>query len=323
MHRKVWIDMMRGISMMAILLFHTEMYYAGHDIISYNFYVANSLCAFYFLSGYLFYNEKEFKPLKKLRSIARGLVIPYFIFTLLIAVPKALAHGNSLAPEELLMPILTGTASWFVASLIIAELVFTLLLHITHKWNLYVLPTGIVMLIIAIAASESQIADYWNWKEGLLAVFYLSLGYLFHKNEEWFEPLRHTVWTTAIFILFLILKITTYHIGVNMVINNISNYPLFVVDTMLGILFMISICKQMHRMRLIEWTGRASLYYYFLCGGVPLLVGRMLNKIGAEYNGNYMLVMFAFLLVYVITTSAVWIIQRITLLTHKSTKLYN
>ena len=51
--RKQWIDMARGLCMMAILFFHTEMYYAGHDIIPYVVYVENALIIFFFLSGYI------------------------------------------------------------------------------------------------------------------------------------------------------------------------------------------------------------------------------------------------------------------------------
>ena len=76
--------------MVAILLFHTEMYYAGYDIIPYSFYVENALAMFFFLSGYLFYKDNgTIHPKQKIFSIAVNLIIPYFIFTTLIALPKA------------------------------------------------------------------------------------------------------------------------------------------------------------------------------------------------------------------------------------------
>ena len=52
--RLLWIDMLRGICMIAILLFHTEVYYAGDAVIPYSFYVDNALTIFFFVSGYLF-----------------------------------------------------------------------------------------------------------------------------------------------------------------------------------------------------------------------------------------------------------------------------
>ena len=49
--RKHWIDLLRGICMIAILLDHTEIYYTGDNIINYNFYVVNVLLTFFFISG--------------------------------------------------------------------------------------------------------------------------------------------------------------------------------------------------------------------------------------------------------------------------------
>ena len=51
MERKHWIDSLRGICMIAILLDHTELYYTGVNIIDYNIYVANVLVLFFILSG--------------------------------------------------------------------------------------------------------------------------------------------------------------------------------------------------------------------------------------------------------------------------------
>ena len=56
--RKHWIDNLRGVCMLAILLDHTEVYYSGVNIINYNVYVTDALYLFFFLSGYLMYKQK-------------------------------------------------------------------------------------------------------------------------------------------------------------------------------------------------------------------------------------------------------------------------
>ncbi len=78
--RKHWIDLLRGIWMLAILLDHTEIYYTGINIIDYNAYVVNALTIFFMLSGYLMYKETGFDIRKKMKSIAQTLLLPYFIF---------------------------------------------------------------------------------------------------------------------------------------------------------------------------------------------------------------------------------------------------
>ena len=69
--RKIWIDLVRGFCMLAILVHHTEMYYVGEAIIDYRFFADNALCTFFFISGYLFYKETPFNLKYKLLSILK------------------------------------------------------------------------------------------------------------------------------------------------------------------------------------------------------------------------------------------------------------
>lgn len=110
--------------MTAILYDHTEIYYANENIIPYEMYVINALTAFFFISGFLFWKGKPFQIKNKMTSIFRSLVIPYFIFTTAMAVPKAMVHGENIEITNIIKQILSGNASWFIAALIIAELFF-------------------------------------------------------------------------------------------------------------------------------------------------------------------------------------------------------
>ena len=93
--RKHWIDLLRGFCMVAILLDHTEIYYTGDNIIGYNYYVANVLVAFFFLSGYLFYKDTPFLLQHKLKAIAQYLLLPYVVLQPLSLFLKLL-HTDSI-----------------------------------------------------------------------------------------------------------------------------------------------------------------------------------------------------------------------------------
>lgn len=73
---------------------------------------------------------------------------------------------------------------------------------------------------------------------------------------------------------------------------------------------MVQISKRLPPCKWLEWTGSHSLVYYFLCGGVPLITSKVLDKTGLSYDGNYLYVMVALLIVYVMTTFFTWIIYR-------------
>ena len=137
MERVGWIDFLRGISMMAILIFHTEVYYKQYDVTPYYIYTTNAIILFYFISGYLFYRSSVFSIKKKIRAIVRSLVIPYFIFTTVIGILKPLVRQQTYDWQEIAINILSGRASWFIAALIIGELLFSVLLRISrgnHWW---------------------------------------------------------------------------------------------------------------------------------------------------------------------------------------------
>lgn len=134
--REHWIDLLRGCCMLAILLFHTESYVAGEALIPYYLYIGDALVIFFYLSGYLIFRSEGFSLRHKMRSILHRLVIPYLAFTTLMAIPKALAHGIALSSNTvqlLVESIVLGQASWFVAALIVAELIFALILHVSRE----------------------------------------------------------------------------------------------------------------------------------------------------------------------------------------------
>lgn len=148
MQRVGWIDFLRGISMILILVFHTEMYYKEYDITPYYIYTTNAIILFYFISGYLFYRPESFSLKKKALSIVRSLLIPYFIFTTLIAIPKVLVRQENVDWIDISLKIISGRASWFIAALIVGELFFALLLTKTRGKITWLLTDAIACLII-------------------------------------------------------------------------------------------------------------------------------------------------------------------------------
>lgn len=312
MERKNWIDLLRGICMMAILLDHTEIYYTGSNIINYNLYVVNTLTIFFFLSGYLTYKEKGFNFIHKLKSIVKQILIPYFIFTIIIAFPKYLMHGEEIDILRIIFNIFTGQASWFIAALIISEVIFSVILWIS-KQRLWILSiTSILLFIISTILPKNHQPYFWQFDNALQAILFLYLGYIFHRYEKRFNYINTFSYTILLIILISIIKIYEYKTNVNLLINpiNITNYPIFILDTILMILLMVNISKNCPRCKTIEWTGARSIVYYFFCGGCPLIISTLLNKLEFSYNGYYYRVIIAFLLTYTATSLIAWIVYR-------------
>ncbi len=309
LERKTWIDLLRGICMLAILLDHTELYYTGGNIIDYNFYVVNALVVFFFLSGYLFFKNEAFSLQRKLKSVGQSIIMPYFIFTTVIAVPKALVHGHNIS--DTLMTIVTGEASWFVAALAVSEIVFAILLWIT-KSKTWILSTVAITSLIICTLLPSYTDTYWQLENACFALPILYSGYLYHQYEKVFNRFNTPSSISFLFILLVIIKVYEYKHGINLLIEPIAvnNWVTFIIDSIIATLFLVSLAKQLPTNRPIEWIGAHSIVYYFMSGGIPLLVAKALQKANLPYQGQYHRVVIAFLLVCFFASIVTWLIYR-------------
>ena len=309
MNRIGWIDFLRGLSMMLILVFHTEVYYKEYDVTPYYIYVTNAIILFYFISGYLFYRPESFSLKKKLIAIARSLLIPYFIFTSLIAVPKLLVRQEAINLQEIVINILLGQASWFIAALIVGELFFALLLTKTRGKITWLLTDAIACLIIYYVIPFNQ-HNYWQWQDALLAVTFLSAGYIYHQYDNHFNTINKPLYSLIFLLILIIIKVYEYHVNLPMRNIAVENVPLFLADCIVWLMLVISIISYIPRCKMIEWTGRHCIVYYFLCGGCPLIISIFFNKIGLPYNNylyRYLLVLIA---VYLLATTLTYLIYK-------------
>lgn len=309
MNRIGWIDFLRGLSMMLILVFHTEVYYKEYDVTPYYIYVTNAIILFYFISGYLFYRPESFSLKKKLNAIARSLLFPYFIFTSLIAVPKLLVRQEAINLQEIVINIITGRASWFIAALIVGELFFALLLTKTRGKITWLLTDAIACLIIYYVIPFNQ-HNYWQWQDALLAVTFLSAGYIYHQYDNHFNTINKPLYSLIFLLILIIIKVYEYHVDLPMRNIAVENVPLFLADCIVWLMLVISIIRYIPRCKMIEWTGRHCIIYYFLCGGCPLIISIFFNKIGLPYNNYLYRYLLALIAVYLLATTLTYLIYK-------------
>lgn len=301
---------MRGLAMLSILLFHTEMYYVGNDILPYAMFVENALALFFFLSGYLFVSASHpFLISAKMQSVLRRLIIPYLFFTLLIAIPKAWVHHNELSLGTIFTPIVTGKASWFVAALILAEIYYALIQYLLGKCC--VSKCRQFFFEACCMLSPVICCIYFTPPIDILSVTAIALVFIFAGRM--FRMLEHRMsfdqrgWVIAgIALLLFCMKLYEFKANVFMIFFDIhiDSFPLFYADTLLSCLLVIALFKKMQgiSLRLLSWTGRHSLVIYFFSGGVPICVAHIMPA----YNGSLCLLLVAFLLVWILASIIAW-----------------
>lgn len=304
--RLAWIDLLRGFSMMAILWFHTEVYFTGQPMTPYEMYVGDVLAVFFFLSGYLMYG-RTLNIKRRLRSIFSRFIIPYFVFTTIIAFTKAMIQQDGIHLKDIVIHIISGHASWFIATLIVTQFLFMLFLLITRGKIIWLSIIAVCCLILSYFVGNAfepfplyYEQNLWHLNEALLACFILFAGYLYRKYETYFNNISILL---SLFIFFILIKIFIIHTDAQLIMGPIivSNYPLFIADLLCAVLLMVGIFKQLPSVRLVEWTGSHSLVYYFFCGAVPFIVSRLFHKTALPTQ-SYLSVLIVFCVVYIVST---------------------
>ena len=312
--------------MLAIIFDHTEICFTGDNIVPYRMYVPDVLMAFFFLSGYLFYRPEGFRLRHKLHSWLRGVLMPYFIFTSVLALPKAWLHGAGGSISDLLLTILTGQGSWFIASLAVAELLFCFLLWLSRvRWR-WLAGAGLFAVALAYGFGTRRLAfeaNWWHVNEAVVALPSLLLGYMVHRFDK-----LGTRWRLGLFALLLVLSLP-----VNVLVAS-SSWPsvlvgalvlprLFLVKNALSVLLLYLLftisqrdgvrwVEQMPRWlaAMVSWTGRRSIVYYFFSSGIPTALTAVFSRLGYTYRGCYAEVLVVFLLNFLLITLVTWAIYR-------------
>ena len=310
--RKRWIDLLRGICMMAILWDHTEIYMSGRNIIPYSIYVTDALVVFFFLSGYLMFKANGFDIKHKIKSICLTLLLPYFLFTIGITITKTWVRGQQLVFPDLITHIITGQASWFIAALITAELLFSIVLHLCREKIGAVAMVSFTLSGIPLVFHDKINMSFWQIQNALLAVFFLFLGYAYHRYESHFKILSRPIYLLIGVLFMVIIKLVVYTRSIDLFINPIviSHYPLFFLNVLVSLLVLTTLSKNIPTVPLIQWTGRNSIVYYFLSGAVPLITQKLFTAIGLAYNQNYFIILAAFAVVYLLASALTWTICR-------------
>lgn len=312
--------------MLAIIFDHTEICFTGDNIVPYRMYVPDVLMAFFFLSGYLFYRPEGFRLRHKLHSWLRGVLMPYFIFTSALALPKAWLHGAGGSLSDLLLTILTGQGSWFIASLAVAELLFCLLLWLSHAHWRWLAGAGLFAVALAYGFGTRRLAfeaNWWHVNEAVVALPSLLLGYMAHRFDK-----LGTRWRLGLFALLLVLSLPVNVLVASsswssVLVGALVLPRLFLVKNALSVLLLYLLftisqrdgvrwVEQMPRWlaAMVSWTGRRSIVYYFFSSGIPTALTAVFSRLGYTYRGCYAEVLVVFLLNLLLITLVTWAIYR-------------
>lgn len=285
--RVEWVDILKGIAIICVFIGHTTSMEYGNvsgmlKIWIYSFHMP----LFFFLSGYVFFikNCDDYKTFlkKKIKSI----IIPLISFSVISVIFDLLYYtlllhdpDHSLQIEiNKLIGIFTqqktgeyNTVLWFLPCLFVVENIFYWIIKFTNKYNktcVIYISALCIYFVGVIYIKTIGILLPWCIETSMIAILFMSIGYLMKINKEYFEILN-AKWTIVLFAINIIVAFVNYSLSgyiVDLNIDAIGNPLLFPVAALSGILGFVTLFKNVKKLRMIKYIGRNSLMFYGLNG---------------------------------------------------------
>jgi fucose 4-O-acetylase-like acetyltransferase len=273
------------------------------------------LLVFFFISGYLIRLESfDFK--KMMKSITKKLLFPYFVFTLIIWLPKHIVRGGDISFEAMFIDIVGGYASWFVAALAVSKITLSLILNYTRSLKI-VVTLCFVLSAVGFILTNLYGKLPWNANYGLISLFYLGLGMIYRKYEKRLAGGLKTQMALSLAIYFICVVIDYFFLGKSTYIFKLGvdgvtfvGVTAFMFLSLLGIWMMISIVKLLpENIKWMTFIGKNSLTYYYLNTGLLMVLIPILKKMGFAYSGNN----FITVILFVVTVLLLTLITKLVL----------
>lgn len=271
-NRIQWLDIMKGICMILIILSHSyppEMYV--------RFYTPFFLTAFFFASGYTFSSRDTMKSF--LLHKIQVLLVPYWCFGILNAILAFIADGDNLLERfwGLLLSInLKNDDLWFIPCLFIMTIIFYVLwsLILNNKKiekKLQYIIFGIISIILSFLGyflTLCKIKIFFQFEIALVLLPFMVMGYIWKQSKtvkKYMEKRHIAIFYSALYFII----ITQFKNMVNIHEEIYSNYFLFMFSAFIGTAMIVVISqiieKYMKKTQLnncLIFIGQNTFIYY-------------------------------------------------------------
>lgn len=280
-----WINIGRAICMCCVYFYHSEN--SGMENLEYSYFFRPFFLEFFFfISGYLMLIPGKRLDIKhKLNSILSKMIWPYFVFTTIIWVPKMIKHGRDIDIASYFVDVFGGTASWFIAALIVAELMILLLscfLKDTRQYLIVGILTFAAAMVLKIYFPEPQ---PWYYKSGMMGILFMSIGgcYRYYQDKlEHFFTWRNCIVAFCVYSAITLADYNTFRYTPSTCEVSYKCIPLGLIENITGICFMLLLVKKMPSCSWFDYIGKNSLPFYFLSGACPTFASLFFKKIMPE-----------------------------------------
>lgn len=202
--RKEWLDALRGLAIILVVLLHNMP--AGDEK---NIYIILTgpikLPLFFAISGYVF-NHRDGHQGKFFLNLFRKIFLPSLVLFFCLRAVFIPTRGIEYVIDGLI-DFFRGDVCWYISACIIGEILFFYILKFCKKeWQIILM--ALLCWVAGFVMDHFEIGDFAMINRAFVAQYFLLLGYLFRKHEDFFKKLH---WS----FLLLGFLITAGMIGLN------------------------------------------------------------------------------------------------------------
>lgn len=312
--RENWIDLIKGISALFVMLAHVS----GTPMMYRIFYSYIMLPVFFFASGYL---TKEEQPLSYLYNRVLKLFILYVMYSIItffVSVERLLTlFKNPIGFLQLfcdcLKDILNGQSLWFIACLIITSLIFIIIKSVTNNNHKLMAVMSSILFVLALVFSVPG-RKFWNIDTACVCQFFFVVGYI-AKQRSLFSKISHINRKILISgIVYIALIYSAYYffgetaVAITVGTNEWKLLAVTIPALIIGNVFILLLAKKIDKLPLINYIGSHALIYYAFASHGLSVFSKILKLVGL-YN-PYLLNVLVVLLTAIVMAVVCRIIDR-------------
>ena len=291
MTRKAWLDNIKLIAMLLVVVYHTPPRYDNaHEAALFNM----GAPVFFFAAGYLFNIARQQNFLSFLRHRARQILVPYTTFFIIFYALWLIVGRRMAGPEEMEIGVLTplrqfveGTPDvvlgpfWFLAALFTMQVIY---------YPIRRLLSGYLPLVVALLLSLSLLVipdvpwlRLWNLDKALLYMPIYALGNCCHSLIERFD--FSNAWRSLLWIVLAVLGLGFLIVAPLRIDRDVA-YVLAPVAVLLTLPLYTAVCRWMERSdavcRIARVVAITSITYLalqnYLIGVIKIVIAKLLGS---------------------------------------------
>lgn len=296
-----WLDIARGIAIILVVVGHSPATIGMKSLI-YSFHIP----LFFFLSGFVFNQQKYKEPKDFFAHKIKTLILPYFIFSFIEYLIYVLwengIYNTNFTAFSVFVGIFYASAStmkiatvlWFLPCLFIVQSLFYLITKISTK-HVYLVAVLVTSSIIGYFYGQYfNVRLPWFIDASFTALVFYGIGFIYKKYVSVIEEKISDYYTEIFlgsFTLLYIFSILNSRISsVDMFGLVYHNYFYYYLSASFGIMSCIMLSKIIKHSKLLSYIGENTKLLFVFHTNMFVIINYILGTIRNTYNIQFTVV---------------------------------